>query len=157
MSVLHHCDNPPCCNPAHLFLGTQADNVFDMVAKKRRRGPSREAIRRWSSKLTPEQARQIRLELAKGVPQRIVAERYGVSQATISNVNNGGTWPESGGPMRSRVDQRGERASHVKLTEADVREIRLRREPVKAQAARYGVSVPNIEAILYGRTWKHLL
>lgn len=40
MQVLHNCDNPPCVNPAHLFLGTNADNVADRISKGRNRKPS---------------------------------------------------------------------------------------------------------------------
>ena len=38
LCVLHHCDNPPCCNPDHLFLGTRADNATDRDTKGRTRG-----------------------------------------------------------------------------------------------------------------------
>ena len=49
LHVLHHCDNPPCCDAeTHLFLGTDADNRADMAAKGRGRGPARLYVARLS-------------------------------------------------------------------------------------------------------------
>jgi hypothetical protein len=55
MQVLHRCDNPRCCNPEHLFLGTNADNVADKVAKNRqaRIGKYRDARGRWTPRRVP--------------------------------------------------------------------------------------------------------
>lgn len=77
--VCHRCDNPPCCNPAHLFLGTMADNVTDRDAKKR--GGSMSGIP--CRHLTPAQVTQIRNLYAKGVRQKEIALQIGVSLITI--------------------------------------------------------------------------
>ena len=45
MCVLHSCDNPPCCNLSHLFLGTRADNVYDCHKKGRSRGGSNKGVK----------------------------------------------------------------------------------------------------------------
>lgn len=80
MYVLHRCDNPGCVNPAHLFAGTQADNVADCAAKKRRN-----QIR--YRKLSADAHAEIRKRYARGgVSQSVLAKEYGVSQPTISHI-----------------------------------------------------------------------
>jgi hypothetical protein len=58
MNVLHRCDNPPCCDTSHLFLGTQLDNMRDMDAKGRRVSARGESHR--SAKLTDSQVEELR-------------------------------------------------------------------------------------------------
>jgi hypothetical protein len=87
LHVLHRCDNPPCCNPAHLFLGTQADNNRDRDQKGRNNGYKIRGAANGRAKLMPEQVAEIRrLYAAGGVSQQTLADRFGVKQPQISRL-----------------------------------------------------------------------
>ena len=86
----HICDNPPCCNPGHLFLGTAKANSDDMWAKGRARRALGE--KHGSSKLTAEDARQIRVARRLGISGRWLALLFGVKETTISAIHSGATW-----------------------------------------------------------------
>lgn len=106
ISACHKCDNPPCCNPAHLFLGTQKDNADDMEKKgrgKHIKGDSHysriqpERLARGESngwaKLVASQVLEIRSLYATGTTtQTAIAERFGVSQGTIGQIINRKNW-----------------------------------------------------------------
>ena len=83
--VLHRCDNPPCCNPAHLFLGDQKLNMSDCASKGRGNKPKGEAHHR--AKLTDDLVREIRARYAVGdVMQKDLSAEYGVTKPTIRMV-----------------------------------------------------------------------
>ena len=109
MQVLHHCDNPSCVNPCHLFLGTNADNVADKVAKNRQaQGKKHSACmretlqqyceriprgeQRGTAKLTAPQVLALRKEQQEGKTQRFLAQKYGLSQPTVWAILNRKTW-----------------------------------------------------------------
>lgn len=89
MVLCHKCDNPLCINPDHLFLGTQAENVQDMIEKKRQYHPRGEMN---NSKLKECEVIRI-LEAAKqGVSLHILSQKYSVHVVTIRNIVSGKKW-----------------------------------------------------------------
>lgn len=93
MKVCHRCDNPSCCNPAHLFLGTDRDNWHDANSKGRRRFDTARGERSASAVLKEGQVRHIRsLYAAGGVTLKDLAFRFGVSVGAIEKVVNRRTW-----------------------------------------------------------------
>ena len=89
--VCHRCDNPPCCNPEHLFLGTQADNMADAARKGRAKGPSGLAAK-GHAKLTPDIVRQVRRRVADGEAIRSIAREYAVSFSAIWRIVKRLSW-----------------------------------------------------------------
>lgn len=105
MHVMHVCDNPICCNPSHMAIGTHADNMADMYAKKRRMAasgirsgrytkPERTARGEGSgrSKLTEYKVREIRKLRANGVTLIAIASLYGVCFSNIARIVNLQSW-----------------------------------------------------------------
>lgn len=118
--ILHSCDNPMCCNPAHLRLGSYADNAADRVSRnrsntsagddhytRRRPGSAKSGDNHWSrmnpdavsrgsangsSKLTEDSVYQIRARADAGEPQRAIAADYNVTQSTVSEIVLRKTW-----------------------------------------------------------------
>lgn len=86
--VLHSCDNPACCNPSHLFLGSQRSNMADKVAKGRQAKGESSA----RSKLTGDKVREIRFRLNMGVPASRLGRDFGVHKSTIMDIKHGRTW-----------------------------------------------------------------
>ncbi len=88
LCVLHRCDNPPCVNPEHLYLGTNQDNTDDM----KRRGRSTAGERNSHAKLKEYQVLDILRLFHNGLSMGTIARRYSVSLPTISHIVYGRGW-----------------------------------------------------------------
>lgn len=89
LHVLHRCDNPPCVNPAHLFLGTPADNAADKAKKGRTGKEKRQGIANCNAKMTEDLVRYIRRSSLGPVA---LANKLGVNRCTIRSIRNRETW-----------------------------------------------------------------
>ena len=93
IEVCHRCDNPPCVNPAHLFLGTHQDNVTDTVNKGRASGGGPRGALHHQAKLTEAQVLDIRAVYAAGAAsQRQLARKYNVDRGTIQHIVKRMVW-----------------------------------------------------------------
>lgn len=100
--VCHKCDNPPCVNPDHLFVGTNAENIADRMRKGRRGGGSRtrgytrplfSGDHNPNAILNSDAVAVIRgLYSRGGITQADIATAFGVARTTIQNVIDGNTW-----------------------------------------------------------------
>jgi len=86
--ICHTCDNPPCVNPEHLFLGTQDDNSADMVRKDRQS----KGEHRPQSRLKDAVVQEARELVGAGASQASVARYFNVDPSTISRAVRGETW-----------------------------------------------------------------
>lgn len=95
LEVCHNCpggDNPSCVNPAHLFLGTHADNMSDMGRKGRAGGPGMPGGLHPSARLTEHDVRVIRARAQSGEVHRLIAADFGLCRSTVSYIVNRRLW-----------------------------------------------------------------
>jgi hypothetical protein len=91
LDVLHHCDNPPCFNPRHLFAGTNQDNRDDQRSK----GRTCIGTKNGQARLTEDQVREIRTLYQKNVfrcGQTALGKKFGVHRIAIRKIVRGETW-----------------------------------------------------------------
>ena len=87
--VCHYCDNPPCVNPDHLFLGTNKQNTQDMLRKGRH---SFTGSMNPKAKLKDQDIIEIRRMILEGIFQKEIGRKFNVSQATISDIKLRSIW-----------------------------------------------------------------
>lgn len=92
LCVLHRCDNPRCVRPAHLFLGTRADNAADRGAKGRTGHGVSLGTANGGAVLTNRIVREIRRLATAGATNRDIAARFGVAPSLVSMVKTGKRW-----------------------------------------------------------------
>jgi hypothetical protein len=165
MLACHKCDNPACCRPDHIFVGTHAANMMDMRLKQRGNGAKGEA--NGHAKLTTRKVRRMRRLFVEGWTITQLASRYRICYNAALNAITGRTWkhipltPEQREAVGRlvRLTQPGEAHRNSKLTAEKVRAIRwLATEgiPLRKLARQFGVSATNIRLIVKRQTWAHV-
>lgn len=156
---LHKCDNPPCCEISHLFLGSHKDNTLDMVKK------GRQNIKRGSKtsnhKLTEQDVKNIRLLLQNKTQPKKIAKLFNVNPETIRGINRGEHWAHIPGKkvIIPKDMPKGSNQYFAKLTEEKVKDILIKLKagvPGNQLAKQYGVQRSTIYGIRDKKAWRHV-
>jgi HNH endonuclease len=92
MLICHTCDNPPCINPEHLFMGTVSANSRDMVQKGRGRGASRPGEKNPNHKISNDTVLRIRQMFQEGMKPQKIADLLGLNNDHVSSITRGDRW-----------------------------------------------------------------
>lgn len=149
--ICHHCDNPSCINPEHLFVGTHMDNAIDKMNKGRQ------------SRLKGENAPRVKLtdsiiiEIRNSkVTSAELMKKYNISHSQIVRIRNGDAWGHIGGNILTKGENR--KGINAKLTEEQVREIRLIENMSQSKIAElYGIKQTTVSEIKLRKKWKHVI
>jgi HNH endonuclease len=147
--VLHSCDTPSCCNPMHLRVGTQKENMAECVSKGRFR-KSHGTLNNLA-KLTDADILDIR---NSALSPKALSEKYDIDRTNVHQIVSGKTWQHVPMP-ETRVEKADGRA---KLNPSDVAAIRSADASISLGdlAGQYEVSVSTISMIRNGRIWKRV-
>jgi hypothetical protein len=152
LNVLHSCDVRCCINPAHLFLGTQPENVADCIAKDRHAYGQRSG----RARITPDIAHAI--YSADGAYSAVAAE-FRTTAKTVEAIKRGETWARTtSGIARKNGTKhvpKGRCHWNAALDEDAARAIRKDRRFSRIIAAEYGVSRQTIDDVRNGTSWRH--
>lgn len=158
--VCHACDNRACVNHAHLFLGTNQDNMDDMVQKGR--SPHLPGERNPFAILTDDMVRAIITQAGDVVPLRTIAARFGVSRSTVGLICAGKTWAHiTGGatvrPTKEIAERRAEGGAKLTAEQAATIAAMYRAGgwSYARLGAHFGVSRGAVNGILNGHSWRH--
>lgn len=137
MCALHRCDNPPCCNPDHLFWGTKVDNVRDRHEKGRNARGDRSGLR-----VHPER------------------RAFGIRNGAHTHPDRRASGARNGMVKHPESVLRGEKSGMAKVTDSQVLEIRKIYASQKIRqvdlAARFGINQTAVSCILLRKTWAHI-